>query len=237
MAIRRRRRRKYTWFPILGTSQGTDVPARTTIESLAVDIDPTGLSLVGVKPVTYDVPQDNNLNFATQTTPLNDFIGDEYFIKRIVGKLFLQYLTTGTLPPNPVCVTAGLFIARCDDSNLNAPVAFATESDLYNPALTDTIREPWIWRRTWILGTQNNVGTAGAWPQSNAVEPSGLDGPHIDAKTARRVRQQERLFIAVAAQNYPVLTPTPVGVTEEVLAGFDLRILGSLRKSRNRDSF
>lgn len=243
MAIRRRRRRKYTWFPILGTSQGEST-SRATIASLALDVSTTGVSVVGVKPLTYDVPADNETAYGNLTTPLNDFIGDEYFLKRIVGKLYVQNLfTNGTVPGSdapPQLITAGFFVARCDESDSNQPVAFSSEPDLYNPALTDTVREPWIWRRTWLLGN-GGQGTAGggafALPAANNQEASSFEGTHVDAKTARRIRQQERLFLAVASQNYPLVTATPTGALNVILTGFDLRILGSLRKSRNRGSF
>lgn len=175
-----------------------------------------------------------------------------------------------TLFPKIVQVSAGLFVARQADDNAgggpNLPIGAASAleaSENYSPNTDDNVRRPWMWRRDWILSTgrpnQNiaaapnpwapvvtNVGIGGliAFQQapatSNIQYGSVLDGPHVDIKSVRRVRSDERLWCAVAVRaldryfNFP--SPT-VGAVSEVNGLVTLRVLGALRKTVNRSNF
>lgn len=239
-----RRKRKFTWLPILGTRQGDAGEERSTLFNFAVDIATDGSSTVGLIPITYDIGQEFLGNLNNPALNLNDILGEEYFIKRLVGKCFVQYSFLFASPHPPVYVTAGFFIGRHDNTNVDVPVNFSGEPQIYNPQDTLTVREPWIWRRAWMLGDQGTAPLGDlpgplqstAWPLSNSIYGSVLDGPHIDAKTARRVRAQERLFFAISAQNAPVQTAS-LGQVAVVNGYLDLRVLGQLRRTRNRGSF
>lgn len=266
--MRRKRRSKYTWFPVL--AQGDEAGQGISGADFGINLNTNGQAVTGVFAVTFDAPKEPGEADLATSGELAGMVGQEYFIRRIVGKCFIAHtsrpvtndeiLETG---PNAVLVAAGFFVARADeDPNDTIPIGSATAATLfskYSPLSGDAIREPWLWRRTWILGNQGNVdirnnqligdmsftgntiGTLSTaemtayWPTTNAGYGSIQDGPHIDAKTARRVGQDDRLWFAVAATSWPLAAAsTRVGRIDGHL---DMRLLGQLRKARSRGSF
>lgn len=256
MAGRRHRRNNGTWLPTLGTQLGEneafssgfgfDIPA-------VFDQDITTV----ITPITTDTPLEGDS--ITNTTQLVDVIGNEYFLDRIVGKLHIAAsFSVDDGPPalwigGPVQVVAGFFIARCDDANPQLPVGAATANaarDNYSPAELDTIREPWIWRRAWTLGTRGRGPTfstgpappigslyGAVFPPTTADYGSVLDGPHIDAKTKRRIGQDDRLFFAVSAFYPPQFGGGVVDAPAAVVGWLDYRLHGQLRKARPDGKF
>lgn len=260
-----RRRARGTWFPVIsdniGTEEGTDVPAWGF--STSIDLDSSGVAnpMAGadIRPVTFDVPKEN-FEPSNVDESLNDIIGNEYFLRRIVGKFAF---TTATSKYSMLKVAAGFFVGRAgSDGTLpnalnNANVALgpsSTPEDLegwkdYSPLSASTIREPWIWRRTWLVEptiepqsqpVNYTLLNPRSLPASNTLYGSVLDGPHLDAKTKRRVTQDERLWFAWAACFFPY-QPAPDSeqnkVEASVIADLDIRIYASLRKARNRGVF
>lgn len=221
-----------------------------------------GSAVGGVVPLTWDAPQESDaFQDAIGSVGMATFMQNEYFIDRIVGKFFASpegnFPTTGEAPP-AVLLTAGLFIARAGDEQstegFNVPIGWGAtnESTLsYNPDIPDTIREPWIWRRQWILANpavyqliwsdlnidRGAFGNAAlSYPLSTAEgTSSSLDGPHVDAKTKRRVRQDQRLWLTAWIQMYPRLTSYSIPCNCRI--HFDYRIHGQMRKPRNRGTF
>lgn len=254
---RTRRRRRYNWLPIDGTNNTDAAFGICTATTIALDVPNTGNPVVGVTSITFDEDQDTpTTGLGNEQTPLVDLIGNEYFLKRIVGKVFVDLsvqdtggveITTDAF--QAVLVTAGFFVARQDRTDPATPLAWATNPDDYNIQSTTVIREPWIWRRSWILGmgfpypAGVSIGIVtepvNNYPPTNAAYGSAMDGPHVDARTARRVRQEERLFFTATAQTYPVSSTfsSHPEVVEVVRCGYDVRLLGALRKARNRGSF
>lgn len=203
-------------------------------------------------------------------------IGQEYIIERIVGKFFCGYGTlqpdTGAEPPQTAWVGAGLFIARAADREAgggqNVPIGAASAIEIienYSPLSPEVIREPWMWRRTWILsnGRAQLSGTTGgipnpfasgvdvipnvgplpspAAPRTNMQYGSVADGPHVDVKSVRRVGNDERLWLIVAVRTLDTLytggrTPT-INANAGLGFWFDYRVLGQLRRARNRSNF
>lgn len=272
----RRRKTKYVWLP----NQGVDVPSAEDetqdFVSFTEQVNVTGVANLApsvgfITNVLEDVPRKEVDN---QTTSLADNIGSEYFLKRIVGKVWISttaeignsgqtVLAQSDLPS--ILVTCGFFIApelpqTTGSGAQGVPVGPA---DFYNPQLVGAIQQPWIWRRSWIFtaggsesgfpylppagGVGNNIGVgngsifgSSSFPSNNVRYGSVLDGPHIDAKTARRVRQHERLFFCSFGHSIPEGRDF---VTEgnfqsvHFRVTLDVRCLGALRRAHNKSSF
>jgi len=258
--VRRRRKTKYTWLPVFGTDMGVtgapdDVAAGLQLFHTALE---TGETTVDITPLTVDQPREGTDLLATD--PLGTVIGNEYILRRIVGKFHASIIPKRNANNDPsvhsnVCIAAGFFVARAGDTAQNAdqPIGSASISERrtnYSPLSQDTCREPWIWRRTWILTNPAHrimgstaLGTAFpssptmpiGFPESTEGYGSVADGPHIDAKTVRRIRQDERLWFAVATCSFPLGQTSDQSVG--VISYLDFRLLGALRRARNSGAF
>lgn len=271
-----KRRRKYTWFPVVGTVGPGETGDNFNQRFFALDIAPNGNSAVEISPVVPDVPSEGDEIDVNAPGQLVQAIGQEYIIERIVGKVFLTCQQPVDDPPTTVfpkslLVGCGFFVARASDQDAgggpNTPIgsaSLAERQENYSPLSEDAIREPWMWRRVWVLHTQrgninanarsNSFGpvrnivagtglafTGGA-PNTNTLHGSALDGPHFDIKSVRRVGNDERLYFVVAARTLDVLfnavgeQPNQIG--EVMLQGvIDFRVLGQLRRAHNRSNF
>jgi len=256
-----RRRRKVTWLPTIGSvvGEGLSTASGRAFFSIGGLVDGSIDTVISV--LTFDQPRDIDQT-DIPTTTMADTIGSEYFLNRIVGKCFAHRRFTGTILGSDdtqpgILFGAGFFIARANDESSgggpDTPIGSATaqeRNDNYSPLEADTIREPWIWRRTWVLGRAGRFpapATAGggatassdanaAYPASTALYGSVLDGPHIDAKTKRRVAQDERLFFAISAMNFPIGQES--AANSIVVDGYlDYRLVGNLRRAHNRGVF
>jgi len=217
-------------------------------------VSSAGATVVDIFPVTTDTPI--QLAGATTTDNMSEIMGNDYFLRRLVGKIHAsmqQKRNASNDPSTPqACVFAcGFFVARADDAggNQQQPIGAATPAERrtnYSPIGLDTIREPWIWRRTWVLSnpaqskitqapnTQAENIDAVGFPTSTGGYGSVMDGPHFDAKTLRRVSNDDRLWFAFANFAFPVGTTDQDGLVQGFL---DLRILGAMRKAKNRGVF
>lgn len=236
----RRRRRTVTWFPSIGTSAGEgedDASGREFTVSVPAD----GTTNVVITALTFDEPKGDDNSSITETS-LSDIIGSSYMLRRIVGKLYAAHNGSLTTDHNAVLFAGGFFVARAaDDSQATGsdqPIgsqSISERQENYNPLSVDCIREPWIWRRVWLLGNTNaTLQGVSRLPVTTGGFGSVQDGPHIDAQTMRRVTSDERLWFVVAARSFPV------GSTLEdtsVQGYLDFRILGSIMKDRNRGVF
>lgn len=121
-----------------------------------------------------------------------------YSLKRVVGKLFI-----GIEPDNITdtatstwIITAGIIVRRVNEAGV--PTALDTYTDDYASS-----RDPWLWRRNWVL---RNPGATPPfvpqWPNTNCQYGSVADGPHVDQKTRRTVKAEERLFLDISAVAY-----------------------------------
>jgi len=171
----------------------------------------------------------------------------------------------GNDPSVPVSALfgAGLFVARAADivtstgAQDQQPVGADDASDRhqnYGPLALDTVREPFMWRRVWALGNRafNDIALASqvvsfnsanftdprqGFPYSTAHYGSVMDGPHIDCKSSRRIRNDERLFLSLESVIFPANTPTPVNNQGNIAGYIDYRVLGRLVKSKNASNF
>lgn len=207
MAFRRRRKPTVSWLPNLGqgpSSLNLDLTGSVTVSATPFTIS---TSLHAVVP---DYPAEAIRAAAGGGIPtISDFEGSGYRLRRIVGKFYCaaDQIIGGAQDTRPTTalVGAGLIILRVRESD-GAPLRAATPND-YSPLGLDNVRDPWIWRRTWLLSNEFGGGgqtpTLGLayFPFTNVEYGSAWDGPHIDQKTARRVSAEERLFLVVSAVN------------------------------------
>lgn len=256
----KRRRSKGTWFPIFGQLVGIEGQQETVagVDGQVPVAGAGGLN-TALHVLTLDAPRETQ----TDDFTLADVLGSEYLLRRIVGKIFILNAGGATSPPFAK-VTAGFFVARADPENSFYPLGAGTNlippgsteaQASFSPLEQQTQREPWLWRRSWILGNpgivQNSAdpgsatGTAklgaSTWeqfPPCTAGYGSVLDGPHLDAKTLRRVGQDDRLYFAVSACRWP-LTADPGGLPPNgnLVYHLDYRIFGSLRKAKQTGRF
>lgn len=248
----RRRKRKYTWFPQIGT-QGASAEDDTTILSIAIpQTSGTLLSDVNIFPIIPDVPLEGLGAAITPgaNTSLVNFIASEYFLKRIVGKFACSLNPLPATTGNQIqaaTIGCGFLIARAAEAEVitGGPIGASTAAERkqnYGPLNVSTTREPWIWRRTWTMspivtaasGVQVWGNPSGSFPPHN-MQGSVAEGSQIDARTARRVGNDDRLFFAVqTAINDQTGTPATYTFPDGIL---DIRILGALRRARNRSVF
>lgn len=270
--MRRKRRKRGTWFPVLGTELGDN--DTTTLAYVTMVVPEDGTQTVVVAPITFDDPQDTNE--MSVEDPLVLMMGNEYILNSIVGKIFASPRTPGSLNATqlydaitvPIVVKSGLFVARAEDDAVNssgdalpigAKTLDATISN-YSPLSINTVREPWIWQRTWILNcTEEVVRGAGAvgpttseiqgytafaekrawgrFPPTTAAYHSLNEGGHIHTKTKRRIRQDERLWWAAACHTWPPQQELTTGTVINLDVGLDVRIHAGLVKAHNRSAF
>lgn len=223
------------------------IVAETTLEPIA-----------GVIPVTYDEPQEPGEQ-SSDTHGIADFIGNEYLVSRIVGQLFIERTVnysgtpTGQTDWPGIYLTAGFFVARAEDGQNttgdSVPVGWDAGDAWreYSPQHAKNIRQPWMWRRSWILGTATmqpqpavdapfsvggNFGST--FPVNNAMY-GNMSDHRVDIKSKRRIHQDERLWFIVGAQ--PVQTALIATVPTQINVQLDIRAFGQLRKARNSGSF
>lgn len=247
--MRRKRKTRYTWLPIVPGFEWTD-KGNSCVNRFILDVPADGSIIAGQVPVIEDQPQDPGT-----AEGIGEQVGNEYLLKRIVGKCFVSLTYAETVAVQqvgayqPVIVTAGFFVARADPTNYSGPIGAAEGPGLYGTLEANLTRQPWIWRRSWMLGAgafnQNGAnpldvtvadGLNGrlSWPLNNYCG-SVLDGPHIDAKTARRVRLEERLWFGVSAAS-----ATTAAFTDGlafVNVDLEARYLGAMRRPRGRSNF
>lgn len=237
----RRRKASVVWLPLdvtnrVGTddtdAEGTDptwLILTQDVPAFTVPVVPT----VTIQPLVKDEPQ----GVTAATSSLSDLEGSAYRLRRVVGKIFVlcRQTNSGDMP-SQILTTVGLIVLRCDIAG--NPIQ--GNPDTYDVAAMDSTRDPWIWRRSWGLGQNGQTDDVPApdimplFPSSNIHSAaSALDGPHIDAKTARLISDEERLFLVWSSialdGNSAVQDP------QQIILLADLRILATMRKqSGNR---
>jgi len=245
----RRRKTKFNWFPVLGTIIETESAAHPN--AFIVQCRPNPDS--GVSPGSSPQGTDVNLtavalvpDYTIETgasdlsISLNDYVqGQDWALARIVGQCHVCTASSGAegaIPPN-LLVTAGFCVARSQDQTQN--LIDTADFREFDPQNVDNIRQPWIWRRTWMLGTSGNNLSTGAFPSYNTFA-SNMSGSFIDAKSRRRIRKEERLWFCMSAigiDNSRLTWTLPQDQQPLVTAVLDIRILGAMRRSRNKSSF
>lgn len=240
---RRTRRPTVVWLPLdINNRIGAIAPATDGFQNggfqQGITAPGVGGSGVAIWPVVKDEPQ--NITGVGQT--LSDLEGSAYRLRRVVGKAFISpaQIPSSELSQNEATswlVTLALIVLKVDfDGRQQAASNLA-----YDVQALDATRDPWIWRRSWLL--TNTIGQAGLdaaepgsrpliYPSSNAEYGSAVDGPHIDAKTARVVSDEERLFFVASATR---LDGNDQGADQVIAIFGEVRVLATMRKqSGNR---
>lgn len=253
--MRKRRRARYTWFPVTGSINddasdpelGKFLPIFLTLSGAPTI--PTGtleMGMPAIIPLTFDNP-DSEIDPSTLTDSptLGQLLaGRDYVIKRIVGSIQVAYNTPQTDVARSVVVGAGIFVARASAGSPGQPIGTAGGtaaelSDLYGVLHRDNAESPWIWRRTWILGNPNSTnGSSNPFvnsPFTNQFYGDVRSGPHIDSKVSRRITREDRLWLTYQVANTVHATDPAQTTSVDTMA--DLRILGALRKPHNRSAF
>lgn len=234
--MRRRRRNRGTWLPLDPTVLSEGEPAFTYFTTTTAASDTIGerpTSVVAV-PVAFDITRQTPDNIGTEFTMRDLTEGQDYFLDRIVGKVDAEFDgNQGTLGSQILDIVVCMAFAILAVEDDGTTVALA--ADDIDPLLAKNTMAPFIWRRTWKL--YNNLTPGGlitTVPSTVAQYGSVMDGGHVDAKTKRRIRQNERLFFL-----YQTVTTGTLGIEPggSVTFGFDLRLHGALRKNRNQGTF
>lgn len=266
----RKRRNTGIWLPVLGTEPNEATSSHVRSVILALDSDAVYANGENaVISMLVDTPK--NRTSVGPTSDISEVVGNEYFLSRLVGKINIgvdqQSDTidpTGGIPTRSnwaVQVFAGFFIAQADDNSPTLAIGEATNDGInYQVDGVDNIRQPWIWRRSWLLQPAylkegrtgwfigQQVNSIASQPDGNnfpiwdypsnngSYGTSSFDGAHFDQKTKRRVRQEDRLWLGITARGYPFASEPALTLTANpihVNVNVDLRAFGSLRKARN----
>lgn len=249
--MRKKRRNRGTWFPNVGsfTGQPGQVYAGNIVAGIVVPANTSGTfggpQRVQISEVVQDAPLEPEAAL-NQSGQLSRIVGQEYILQRIVGSIFmgLNDLSDVEEPsPRAALVTAGFFVARADDADSAGGQAFpigfnalavAEQNENYSPQAVDTIREPWIWRRSWVLGGTLQTGNAfSLFPSVNSTYGSLREGTHIDAKSKRRIGNDDRLWLAIGVMSLSVNDVQDGSV--DVIT--DHRIFGTVVRAHNKSTF
>jgi len=223
----RRRSPRVLWLPqdqANGLGNGTVYQRSELIVS-----GPTGSFTVLEIPLVIDQAEDALL----PTTTLSDIGNSGYRLRRIVGKIWVAAVPVVGDTPVAVAITAGI-IVRATGDNPNSLAFLTGNADTLSPSQVANTEDPWVWRRSWLIGNQLATGAPG-FPVP--FPPLGFggqyggnnDGPHVDQKTARLVGHEQRLFLNISST---VVIPGDDPQAQGELRTFiltDLRVLGSLR--------
>lgn len=244
--MQRKRRNRGTWMPNLGhlESTGEDTAQYADLRLELGNVPAAGGQGAAVLPPIPLVPDFTEEQTASGSAQLRDQVsGQSWLLQRIVGKLHLKVLNieayvAGASWPNLI-VTAGFLVARSIDGD-QAQIDLLSEE--HDPQDRRNTMNPWIWRRTWMLGNPAALAVPGrTFPLTSTPQYGSVaDGPHIDSKVKRFISREHRLWFTMSARGYDPLDlemtslepfqPRAVGI-------LDYRIFGSLRNQKNSSSF
>lgn len=231
------RKPRVVWLPPdifnrLGSAGGPiGVGTQQALGQIALQV-PSGVGNSSTKVVGLVKDRQASLTEIAGST-LSDIENSGYRLRRVVGELFVQ------APERPVpdqdiwsdaIITAGIIVLRVND--IGDPLGIGNP-DQYSTQIWESASDPWVWRRSWGITSFSQITTTGrftgAFPSTNA-QVAGMNGPHVDAKTARVLGPEERLFLVVSGVALNG-TGGEQPLTAEVDITWDLRFLASMRTS------
>jgi len=188
-------------------------------------------------PIVKDFAGGPSGNVGDANATLADLEQSGYRLRRIVGKLGLSCLQGAAQAAGDGSIfhiTCGFIIRRVNEAGQSAMSLSSLGGVDISPATLDNTMDPWIWRRSWDIADRS-ASALGLDPNVDAFRPSNylygggvLDGPHVDAKTARIVGPEERLFLSVTVEG---INGSSQGAPGAILILGDLRILGSMKSN------
>lgn len=165
---------------------------------------------------------------------LADIQSSGYRLRRVVGKLILIVLQDEAVTgPTIFKVSAGMMVRRVDDGGISTAANVGANQDEISVSNMQNFADPWLWRRSWVMS--NKTPGALAIDPSSAVLPgsnifgyggSVHESSHVDAKTARVIGPEERLFLDISVEGVNGNAQDDPGA---ILVVGDLRVLGSLK--------
>jgi len=227
--MRRRTKPRVVWLPPTNANSIPLSSATSGFQEFFVGVASGTGPVAGEIPLTID-SQDDPLD---PNTSLADIESTGYRLRRIVGKIWIDFVPSDESSIISVICTAGLIVRRSDPATGQS---FATQTGLVanlSPQHIGNFGDPWIWRRSWVLFNAQAAVIAGfEGPVRNYGPEAGsaVDGPHVDQKTARIVGPEERVFLTVGLSVLETTAPQSA-ITEEVRVVTDLRLLASMRSS------
>lgn len=248
--MRRRNKPRVVWLP---QTDANSIGAAGQDSSLVYQLFTVSVAGASGQTVTQEIPLvlDAQQDIGNADSSLSDIESSGYRLRRVVGKIFVQAAqssrVTPTFGPQSVLVTAGIIVRLANTTTGESMAKLVGGAD-FNPALIENTGDPWVWRRTWIVGNENqgdnleNLGTTGTItlriptnpvPTSNYLLLAGgvSDGPHVDQKTARIIGPEHRLFLDVSSTVLGEAASQPDTLPLTIAVFTDLRVLGSLRTS------
>lgn len=237
---RGKRRNRSTWFPILPTAYGEQgFPGVTWYEqsiTIAGPVSAGDTSVVAI-PLTFDQTVSPDEIDPEQGYSLADFVqGQDFLLQRVVGKVWFSF-------DNMADDTAFLGGIACIGLAV-LPSGTSTSPELsaeeYNPLFAKNAQQPWIWRRTWRLdnpfkwGPGTQTPKAGFPTNTSGVAGGNIDAGHIDSKMNRRITREHRVYIVAAMGCIDEGTGVEAAFGS---FGYDVRVLGQMRRGRNQSSF
>jgi len=246
-----RRRPAVVWLPTYGTDFTDGQGAQANVNGIngIMALNTGGFLSNSITPCTFDYTDSASAEDNVQERSLQDLSsGNEWRLRRIVGKFHCaatpEEIQSGQTELPTVDVAAAFIVLRTDDDgNPQRTGDFFLQE---GPLAQDGAENPWIWRRRWLLTplpegviwdqsattlTQAAIdftsflGGNGRWPSNTAGYHSVADGPHIDQKTARRIKRAERLYFWVQAR----MQDNTDAVGASLNFQLDYRLLGSVR--------
>lgn len=249
--MRRRRKPRVVWLPLDLNNRLGQAPSSATLGSQSgtliavLTANPLGaISTTQEFPIVKDFSGPTNVpGVADPEATLSDIENSGYRLRRIVGKIGLSVLQGAALVAGDASifhVSAGFIIRRLAENF--SPGGQSTALIASTPGTQDNIdvanlnntMDPWIWRRSWDLADVSASAIAldpnvVAFSPSNYNYGAGIfDGPHVDAKTARIVGPEERLYLDITVEG---INGSAQGAPGAILVLADLRVLGSVRTS------
>jgi len=236
--MRRRRGARATWLPVNPTYYGESDTGVTWYQNSITINPPEGEGLspgdTGIQAVPLTLDATPNADVSTGQTLADLVQGQDYLLQRVVGKVWFEQVSTaasGSVVQSLGCI--GLAVLPTDPEEAQPSIP----AEEWNPLFSRNSQQPWIWRRTWRLNptdTWTEGGPAGrSYPSSSAWYGSVADGGHLDTKIKRRITKEHRLYLVAAAG---VIEAGGQGAGNWSF-GYDLRILGSMRRGKNVSSF
>lgn len=228
----RRKRTRATWLPVNPTYFGENPNGVTWFEFQMELGSTTSDSVQRAVPLTLDETPDPDAEDSGQHT-LRDFVeGQDFILDRVVGKanIGLEPATEGSVSTAQACIAIAVLPTEPGSSQPSIP------PEEWNPFFAQNGQQPWLFRRTWMLGNPNTNDLAGKmYPISNSLAPGSLqDGTHVDTKVKRRIRREHRLYIV-----FGFSTVNTIGQADTSFGrcAYDLRVLGHMVNGKNTSSF